>query len=80
VPVFASIITNINDTRFCAGNKTVGFTNPVLYAHRNTMKDTTIAANYGCGREGFHASKGWDLVTGLGTPHFERMKLYSEFP
>jgi tripeptidyl-peptidase-1 len=32
--------------------------------------DITKGTNPGCGTLGFSASKGWDPVTGLGTPNF----------
>jgi hypothetical protein len=31
-------------------------------------------ANYGCGIKGFNVSKGWDPVTGLGTPDYLRLR------
>ena len=32
--------------------------------------DVVTGSNPGCGTSGFHASPGWDPVTGLGTPNF----------
>lgn len=49
---------------------------PVLYANPWMMNDITKGSNPGCGTEGFNASKGWDPVTGLGTPNFPRMLEY----
>jgi tripeptidyl-peptidase-1 len=30
-------------------------------------------SNPGCGTDGFYAVKGWDPVTGLGTPNYPKM-------
>jgi len=69
-PCFASIILRINEERIAAGKATVGFVNPVLYANPTAFHDITIGTNPGCGTVGFSAAKGWDPVTGLGTPDF----------
>ncbi|KAL4879066.1 Tripeptidyl-peptidase SED1 [Aspergillus karnatakaensis] len=81
-PVFASIIAKINDARLRAGKQTVGFVNPALYAHPEVMGDVVEGLNYGChGQPAYRASSGWDPVTGLGTPDFERMlELFMSLP
>jgi tripeptidyl-peptidase I len=80
-PVFGSIITKINDARLSAGKRPVGFINPVLYSNPYVMNDITTGHNYGCGVQGFDASSGWDPVTGLGTPNYDRLlKLYLQLP
>ncbi|KAL2147945.1 hypothetical protein VTI28DRAFT_3423 [Corynascus sepedonium] len=74
-PVFASIISMINNERLHVGKRSVGFVNPTLYAHANVLKDVASGANEGCGAsEAFRASAGWDAVTGLGSPDYERMR------
>ncbi|PNP40281.1 hypothetical protein TGAMA5MH_07810 [Trichoderma gamsii] len=74
-PVFASIIALINNERLNAGKPTVGFVNPVLYAHPEALNDITTGANLGCGADpAFRATEGWDAVTGLGSPDFARLK------
>jgi len=72
-PVFASILTRINELRIAAGKPTVGFVNPTLYAHPEVLHDITVGNNSGCGTSGFFAAKGWDPITGLGTPNFPAM-------
>ncbi|KAI1455382.1 Pro-kumamolisin, activation domain-containing protein [Annulohypoxylon moriforme] len=72
-PIFASVLTLINEARLAANKSTVGFVNPVLYAHPEVLNDITRGNNSGCGTAGFIASKGWDPVTGLGTPNFPAM-------
>ncbi|GIK05611.1 tripeptidyl-peptidase sed1 [Aspergillus viridinutans] len=72
-PVFAAILTRINEERLAVGKSTVGFVNPVLYAHPEVFNDITQGSNPGCGTQGFSAAKGWDPVTGLGTPNYPAM-------
>ncbi|KAK0105290.1 hypothetical protein ONS95_004326 [Cadophora gregata] len=80
-PVFGSVLTLINEARLNAGKKSIGFVNPVLYAHPEVMNDITEGSNPGCGTGGFNATIGWDPVTGLGSPNFEKMlKLYMSLP
>ncbi|RAK86276.1 alkaline serine protease AorO [Aspergillus costaricaensis CBS 115574] len=72
-PAFAAMLTRINEERLAKGKATVGFVNPVLYEHPEAFKDVTVGENPGCGTDGFPVAKGWDPVTGLGTPRFERL-------
>lgn len=80
-PAFAAILTRVNEMRLAAGKKTVGFVNPTLYANPGVLHDITVGNNSGCGTSGFYASKGWDPITGLGTPNFPAMaKLFMSLP
>ncbi|KAF9046290.1 subtilisin-like protein [Panaeolus papilionaceus] len=74
-PVVASMITMVNDARLAIGKGPVGFINPVLYSPilAPVFNDITIGGNQGCGTPGFQAVPGWDPVTGVGTPNFERL-------
>ncbi|KAL5531108.1 hypothetical protein ACEPAG_3984 [Sanghuangporus baumii] len=74
-PTTASIITLINDARLAVGKGPVGFINPAIYTapFRLAFNDITSGGNQGCGTPGFTATTGWDPVTGLGTPNFERL-------
>jgi len=72
-PVFASIITLINNARINAKKAPVGFINPTLYANPSAFNDITVGDNPGCGTSGFSAVSGWDPVTGLGTPNFPKL-------
>ncbi|KAJ5569507.1 uncharacterized protein N7459_008937 [Penicillium hispanicum] len=69
-PVFAAILTRINEERLAAGKALVGFANPVLYQHPEAFFDITEGSNPGCNTDGFTAAKGWDPVTGIGTPNY----------
>ncbi|TIC89438.1 Tripeptidyl-peptidase SED1 [Colletotrichum higginsianum] len=82
-PLIASMIARVNDARLHAGKGTVGFLNPVLYAYRDEiMRDVSTGLNWGCGvDEAFLAGRGWDAVTGLGTPDFQKLvDLYRRLP
>ncbi|KAI9696511.1 MAG: hypothetical protein M1820_008139 [Bogoriella megaspora] len=72
-PLFASVLTLINEQRYVANKGPVGFVNPVLYANPQVLNDVTNGTNNGCGTEGFPAAKGWDPSTGLGTPNYPKM-------
>lgn len=73
-PIFASIITLLNEERLALGKKSIGFLNPTMYMHPEMFNDITVGNSPGCGTDGFPASKGWDPVTGLGTPNYEKMR------
>lgn len=72
-PVFAAMLTRINEERIDAGKPTVGFVNPTLYANPEAFHDITEGNNPGCNTDGFKAAKGWDPVTGLGTPNYPKL-------
>ncbi|PSK60694.1 hypothetical protein B9Z65_844 [Elsinoe australis] len=87
-PTFAGIIALLNAARKTNGLPTLGFLNPWLYSNGyKALNDITLGGSTGCtGRSiysglptskipyaGWNATKGWDPVTGLGTPDFERL-------
>ncbi|KAJ6555036.1 subtilisin-like protein [Mycena vulgaris] len=78
-PTTAAIFTMINDARLAVGKKPVGFINPAIYSEAfklvGAFNDITIGGNQGCGSPGFTSTTGWDPVTGVGTPNFERLVL-----
>lgn len=63
-PVFASVISLINDRLMEAGKSPLGFLNPFLYsaAGRAALNDITEGSNPGCNTTGFAAAAGWDPV------------------
>lgn len=80
-PVFAAILNRINEERLAVGKGTVGFVNPTLYANPQVFHDITTGNNSGCGTSGFYATAGWDPLTGLGTPDYEKLlELYMGLP
>ncbi|KAL6245988.1 hypothetical protein RBB50_007141 [Rhinocladiella similis] len=87
-PVWAAIIANINSVRLSKGMKPLGFLNPWLYGDgQKALTDITKGGSQGCfdvalgsGLDapevpgaGWNATTGWDAVTGLGTPDFEKL-------
>jgi tripeptidyl-peptidase-1 len=72
-PIVGSLITLINEQRIKAGKSTVGFINPVIYANPSALNDIVSGSNPGCSTKGFSAVTGWDPVTGLGTPDYEKL-------
>ncbi|CZS98426.1 related to serine protease [Rhynchosporium agropyri] len=80
-PVFAAVLTLLNQERAAAGKGTIGFVNPVLYKHSDVLNDIVVGRNPGCGTQGFKAVHGWDAATGLGTPNYPKMKaLFMSLP
>lgn len=72
-PIFASLLNRIVEERIKVGKGPLGFVNPTLYENPQVLNDITNGTNPGCGTNGFHAAKGWDPVTGLGTPNYPKM-------
>lgn len=73
-PIFASVISLLNDRLVAAGRSPLGFLNPFLYGTgASALNDITTGSNPGCNTNGFPAKAGWDPVTGLGTPNFAKL-------
>ncbi|KAH8994045.1 subtilisin-like protein [Lactarius akahatsu] len=86
-PVVGSMITMINDARIAKRKGPVGefrdlfielyegFINPAIYSSKfaHAFNDITTGTNPGCATDGFTAVKGWDPVTGVGTPNFQKL-------
>jgi len=87
-PTFAGVAAYLNDLSYKKKGKPLGFMNPLLYqmhkAAPETFTDVTIGDNkcteYGCFAtcKGYQAAKGWDPVSGLGTPVADKMIAYVE--
>ncbi|CAK7262474.1 hypothetical protein SEPCBS57363_000063 [Sporothrix epigloea] len=79
-PIWGAVLTRVNEERLAVGKRPVGFVNPALYAYPEVLNDITVGDNANCGTGGFPAGKGWDPVTGLGSPNFPRMvELFKTF-
>ncbi|KAH9070673.1 subtilisin-like protein [Lactarius deliciosus] len=73
-PVVAGIISLLNDYQLSMNRPVLGFLNPWLYGTASQgFNDITSGSNPGCGTGGFSAVPGWDPVTGIGTPDFQRL-------
>ena len=51
-PIFASIISLIDDRLIAAGKPVLGFLNPWMYANPDMFNDITTGSNPGCGTNG----------------------------
>ncbi|KAG0307538.1 hypothetical protein BGZ99_001413 [Dissophora globulifera] len=71
-PIFASVIALINDRLISKGKPVLGFLNPGIYSNPGIWNDITTGNNPSCETNGFSAQSGWDPVTGMGTPSFQR--------
>ncbi|KAH9899475.1 tripeptidyl peptidase A [Cubamyces lactineus] len=77
-PTFTGIVSLLNSARLSKGLPPLGFLNPLIYTIQalepSAFNDITVGNNPGCGTPGFNATKGWDPVTGVGTPNFGKLK------
>merc|ERR1712113_81354 len=78
-PTFAGLVSLLNEARLKAGKPAMGYLNPWLYQHPDVFTDITVGTNSigrggeSLGKYGWACTKGWDPVTGLGTPVFSKM-------
>jgi len=88
-PAFAGLVALLNDARLRANKPSLGFLNPLLYSNPNALNDVVLGGSTGCdGLARFHgppngspvilhaawnATRGWDPVSGLGTPNFPKL-------
>lgn len=75
-PIIGGIINRINEERLKAGKSPVGFINPAIYAYQEMFTDVVHGDQYSngaCKNKAFSAVRGWDPVTGMGTPKYEKM-------
>ncbi|CAK5279224.1 unnamed protein product, partial [Mycena citricolor] len=76
-PTFAAIVALVNDRLLAAGKPVLGFLNPFLYANPQMFTDIDTGRNTGdvCppSSVAFEATKGWDPLTGMGTPIFPKL-------
>ena len=65
-PVFASVVSLVNDQLISAGKSSLGWLNPWLYSTASSaFTDITEGDNYACSDSttGFNATTGWDPVS-----------------
>jgi len=87
-PTIAGVSAYLNDYSYKKTGKPLGFLNPLLYKmyaeEPAAFTDVTVGDNRctedGCsaGCKGYKAARGWDPVTGLGTPNTDKMLAYVE--
>jgi len=82
-PFIASLVARLNAARLAKGQGTMGFMHQWLYskvsASSGAIYDVTEGSNKAnpnnaLGGMGFSAVKGWDPVTGLGTPDYKLLE------
>lgn len=73
-PMIGAVFSLINNELMQAGLAPLGAVNPFLYAHPEAFTDVVQGNNAYKRCKGFDASKGWDPVTGLGTPLYEALR------
>lgn len=84
-PTFAGIVSLLNSARLSEGRKPLGFLNPFIYKYGyKGLTDIVNGKSTGCTgtdiysglpspfvpNAGWSAVRGWDPVTGYGTPNF----------
>ncbi|KAG9239626.1 putative Tripeptidyl-peptidase sed2 [Amylocarpus encephaloides] len=87
-PTWAALVALLNNARLQVRQRPLGFLNPFLYSKGlKGLNDITTGGSRGCtGRDiysglpspfvpfaSWNATKGWDPVTGLGTPDFGKL-------
>jgi len=79
-PAFAGVVALLNAARKSQGQPPFGFLNPWLYNNSAALTDITAGYGSGCtsnsafrGGARWNATAGWDPVTGLGTPLFDKL-------
>merc|ERR1719387_3220711 len=85
-PTVAGVMSHLNDLSYKKSGKPLGFLNPLLYQmHKEAPEAFTdvTEGNNKCTEsycastcQGYVAAKGWDPVTGLGTPVASKMLAY----
>lgn len=76
-PTVAGIFAMLNEARVGQGKAPLGYLNPFLYnttAGKGFNDCTSGNNNYCDDPSGFPATKGWDAVTGWGSPDFAKLK------
>lgn len=72
-PAVASLIALLNDRVLPKFGRPLGFLNPLIYTYPGLWNDITQGNNPSCNSTGFPAAVGWDPVTGMGTPNFQKL-------
>jgi subtilase family serine protease len=85
-PIAGAVFALLNQDSISASGKPLGFLNPLIYkavaSQPSTFNDVLTGDNIctedGCtpGCTGFLATKGWDPVTGVGSPNYSALKQY----
>lgn len=74
-PAASGLFALLNDLRLQNNKSTLGFLNPLIYSYQDAFNDVMEGSSEGCGfgEGGWPAKKGWDAVTGVGTPNYDTL-------
>merc|ERR1719174_1315390 len=77
-PMFAGLVSLLNEARIAKGQPAMGYLNPWIYKNADAFTDITRGDNFhGRGPMiepyGFNCTVGWDPSSGVGTPLFDKM-------
>ncbi|KAJ6464216.1 peptidase S8/S53 domain-containing protein [Mycena vulgaris] len=72
--IFASIVALLTNERIAAGKPGLGLLNPLLYQNPSAFNDFIVGSNPGCDEIGFNATRGWDPITGFGSPNYPKLQ------
>lgn len=80
-PTAAGIFSLLNDVRLQAGQSSLGFLNPLIYENAAAFNDITTGSSSSHCDGGWPAKVGWDAVTGVGTPDYQKLaKVVAKLP
>lgn len=77
-PVVAGMVSLVNSQRLASGKSPLGFLNTAIYKYGPqfsndvTSGENNCAASKVCCDQGFHATSGWDPLTGFGSVDFQK--------
>jgi hypothetical protein len=85
--VYIGMVAIINAVLLNEGKSSVGWMNPAIYANgthflqdidsgNNKCTADSTGGGPTCCKHGFYSLKGWDPVTGMGSPYFPAMVEY----
>jgi kumamolisin len=75
-PQWAGLVTLINEARVAGGKGEAGFLNPMLYQGAQSTAYANLFHDITSGNNGYPAKKGWDAVTGWGSPKADGVLAY----
>ena len=73
-PLFATMITFMNEIALGMGRPQLGFINPLIYKMHANCAQCFNDIISGTSDDGTKATKGWDELTGIGSPNVVEMK------